>query len=263
MSDKKVVFFDIDGTLYEFDKGIPDSAVEGLKRLKENGHIIILCTGRPVSSLFPEILCLPHDGVISGAGTRVEFGDKVLRNELLSNELLMQTVPRMEKNGCTAVLEGPEYLSCRMDGDAFDYFRILLRLRDDYPERLKEMELMTDRTCKITVAIKDMEAFERMIPELSRAFELARYEDGPYTEMMPKNISKADGIRILLEELEIPLKNTYAFGDGPNDMEMLQYVEYGTAMGNAETQVLETAKYRTEGMWEDGIYHALQRYGLI
>ena len=38
MSDKKIVFFDIDGTLYEFDKGIPDSAVEGLKRLKENGH---------------------------------------------------------------------------------------------------------------------------------------------------------------------------------------------------------------------------------
>ena len=163
MSDKKIVFFDIDGTLYEFEKGIPDSAVEGLKRLKENGHIIILCTGRPVSSLFPEILCLPHDGIISGAGTRVEFGDKVLRNELLSNELLMQTVPRMEKNGCTAVLEGPEYLSCRMDGDAFDYFRILLRLRDDYPERLKEMDLMTDRACKITVAIKDMEADRKSV----------------------------------------------------------------------------------------------------
>ena len=84
-----------------------------------------------------------------------------------------------------------------------------------------------------------------------------------YTEMMPKGISKADGIRILLEELEIPLKNTYAFGDGPNDVEMLEYVEYGTAMGNAEKQVLEMAPYRTEGMWEDGIYHALRRYGLI
>ena len=42
------------------------------------------------------------------------------------------------------------------------------------------------------------------MPELSRAFELARYEAQPYTEMMPKGISKADGIRILLEELEIP-----------------------------------------------------------
>ena len=67
----------------------------------------------------------------------------------------------------------------------------------------------------------------------------------------------------ILEELEIPLKNTYAFGDGPNDVEMLEYVEYGTAMGNAEKQVLEMAPYRTEGMWEDGIYHALRRYGLI
>ena len=122
---------------------------------------------------------------------------------------------------------------------------------------------MNDRACKITVRISDMEAFEKLVSELSRAFELARYEAQPYTEMMPKGISKADGIRILLEELEIPLKNTYAFGDGPNDVEMLEYVEYGTAMGNAEKQVLEIAPYRTEGMWEDGIYHALRRYGLI
>ncbi len=264
MNEKKIIFFDIDGTLYDFEKGIPDSTVEALKRLKENGHIVILCTGRPVSSLFPEVLCLPHDGVISGAGTRVEFGDKVLRNELLPNELLIQTVPRLEKIGCWAVLEGPEYLSCRLkDERGYGYFQILKRLRDEYPERLKEMDLMTDRACKVTVRISDMEAFEKMVPELSRAFELARYEAQPFTELMPKGISKADGIRILLEELEIPLKNTYAFGDGPNDVEMLQYVEYGTAMGNAEKQLLELAPYRTEGMWEDGIYHALERYGLI
>lgn len=264
MSEKKIVFFDIDGTIYEFGRGTPESTREAMRKLRENGHIVIICTGRPVSSLFPEVLCLPHDGIISGAGTRVEFGDKVLRNELLPNELLMQTVPRMEKIGCWAVLEGPEYLSCRLEDErGYEYFRILKRLRDDYPERLKEMELMTDRVCKITVRISDMAAFEKMIPELSRAFELARYEAQPFTEMMPKGISKADGIRILLEELEIPLKNTYAFGDGPNDVEMLQYVEYGTAMGNAEQQLLAQAKYTTEGMWEDGISHALQRYGLI
>ena len=50
-----------------------------MQKLRENGHIVIICTGRPVSSLFPEVLSLPHDGIISGAGTRVEFGDKVLR----------------------------------------------------------------------------------------------------------------------------------------------------------------------------------------
>ena len=262
-TEKKILFFDIDGTLYEFEKGIPESAREALKLLKENGHIIILCTGRPVSTVFQEVLSLPHDGIISGAGTRVEYGDKILRNELLPNELLRQVVPRLEKAGCIVVLEGPEYLSCRMDSEVFSSFLIVERLREEYPERLKELDPMTDRASKITVRIRDKEAFERMVPELSRAFELARYEKLPYTEMMPKGISKADGIRILLEELEIPLKNTYAFGDGPNDVEMLQYVEYGTAMGNAEAQVLAMAPYKTEGMWEDGIYHALKRYGLI
>ena len=264
MSEKKIIFFDIDGTIYEFGKGTPESTREAMQKLRENGYIVIICTGRPVSSLFPEVLSLPHDGIISGAGTRVEFGDKVLRNELLPNELLMQTVPRLEKNGCWVVLEGPEYLSCRLeDAQGREFFRIVKRLEEEYPERLKEIDPMNDRACKITVRISDMEAFEKLVPELSRAFELACYEAQPYTEMMPKGISKADGIRILLEELEIPLKNTYAFGDGPNDVEMLEYVEYGTAMGNAEKQVLEMAPYRTEGMWEDGIYHALRRYGLI
>ena len=108
-----------------------------------------------------------------------------------------------------------------------------------------------------------MSAFERLVPELERSLELARYENFPCVEMMPKGISKADGIRILLEELDIPLSNTYAFGDGPNDLEMLQYVQYGTAMGNAEESVLRSAKYRTEGIWEDGVARALERYGLI
>ena len=46
-------------------------------------------------------------------------------------------------------------------------------------------------------------------------------------------------------------------------MEMLQYVQYGTAVGNAEKSVLAAAKYKTEGIWEDGVYRALERYGLI
>ena len=81
--------------------------------------------------------------------------------------------------------------------------------------------------------------------------------------MMPKGINKADGIQVLLKHLKLPISCTYAFGDGPNDLEMLQYVQYGTAMGNAEQNVLKAASYRTEGIWEDGVYRALKRYGLI
>ena len=260
---QKIVFFDVDGTIYEGGKGTPESTRRALKRLKENGHIPVMCTGRPKASLFPEVLELDFPALICGAGTYVEYEGRVLRNLLLPNPLLMQAVPRLEKAGCCVVLEGPEYLSCRMKEEDFTRFRILDRLRRDYPERLKPMELLTDRISKLTAWILDAQAFDRLVPELLRSFEMARYEKFPYVEMMPKGVSKADGIRILLEELDIPLGNTYAFGDGPNDLEMLQYVQYGTAMGNAEESVLRSAKYRTEGIWEDGVARALERYGLI
>ena len=262
-TERKIVFFDVDGTIYEINRGTPDSTREALEKLKAQGHIPILCTGRPKASMFPEVLDLNFPGMICGAGTYIEYEGRVLRNLLLPGELLLQEVPRLEKIGCCVVLEGPEYLSCRMNEETFRLFSIVERLKKEYPERLKEMDLLTDRVSKLTVKIPDMAAFERMAPELQRAFELARDERMPYAEMMPKGISKADGIRILLEELDIPLCNTYAFGDGPNDLEMLQYVQYGTAMGNAEEVVLQTAKYRTEGIWEDGVARALERYGLI
>lgn len=262
-TERKIVFFDVDGTIYEINRGTPDSTREALEKLKAQGHIPILCTGRPKASMFPEVLDLNFPGMICGAGTYIVYEGRVLRNLLLPGELLLQEVPRLEKIGCCVVLEGPEYLSCRMNEETFRLFSIVERLKKEYPERLKEMDLLTDRVSKLTVKIPDMAAFERMAPELQRAFELARYERMPYVEMMPKGISKADGIRILLEELDIPLCNTYAFGDGPNDLEMLQYVQYGTAMGNAEEVVLQTAKYRTEGIWEDGVARALERYGLI
>ena len=260
---QKIVFFDVDGTIYEAGRGTPESTREALKTLKKNGHIPILCTGRPKASMFPEVLDLDFPGMICGAGTYIEYEGRILRNLLLPGEVLMQEVPRLEKSGCCVVLEGPEYLSCRMDSDVFQKFSIVDRLRKEYPERLKEIDPLTDRACKLTVKISDMAAFEKLVPELERAFELARYERMPYVEMMPKGVSKADGIRILLEELDIPLDNTYAFGDGPNDLEMLQYVQYGTAVGNAEESVLRTARYSTEGIWEDGVARALERYGLI
>lgn len=261
--DRKIVFFDIDGTIYESGKGTPESTKEALQLLKANGHIPVMCTGRPMSSLFPEQLELGFPCIIGGAGAYIAYEGKVLRDILLDPRLVARTVPKLEAIGCTVILEGPKYLSYRYEGKGREYFRILSFLHENYPDRIKEMEPERDEASKMTFWIPDLEAFEALKPELSRDFALAQYESAPCTEMMPAGITKADGIRALIEYLGIPRENTYAFGDGPNDLEMLQYVQYGTAMGNAEESVLKTAKYRTESIWEDGVYLALKRYGLI
>ena len=267
--DGKIVFFDIDGTIFEQGKGTPDSTREALCLLKENGHIPVVCTGRSKASVFPEILELEFPGIIGGAGTYVEYEGNVIRNLLLNHELVERTVPRLEGAGCALVLEGPEYLSYRRNGGAADYYNVLSRLHREYPHQIKEMEPGKDEANKISARISDTEAFEALAPELEKDFSIVRYESFPFVEMMPAGINKADGIRVLIEyetlitHLGIPRSHTYAFGDGPNDLEMLQYVQYGTAMGNSEDSVLKAAKYKTKGIWEDGIYLGLKQYGLI
>ena len=263
--EKSIVFFDIDGTIFEMGKGTPDSTRTAIRLLKENGHIPVVCSGRPKATLFPEILDLGFSGIIGGAGAYVEFQGEVLRSVLLKQPLQGGTVRKLEKRECCVVLEGPEYISYRGDGESGKYFRVLERLHREYPDRVKEMEEDSDRASKMTIFYYEEERF----PALEKAFALgehftlACYERAAFVEMMPKGINKADGIQVLLKHLKLPISCTYAFGDGPNDLEMLQYVQYGTAMGNAEQNVLKAASYRTEGIWEDGVYRALKRYGLI
>ena len=72
-----------------------------------------------------------------------------------------------------------------MKEEDFTRFRILDRLRRDYPERLKPMELLTDRISKLTAWILDAQAFDRLVPELLRSFEMARYEKFPYVTRRP------------------------------------------------------------------------------
>ena len=87
--NKKAVFFDIDGTLYDHETGISDSTKEGIARLKENGHYAFICTGRSMAAVFdPELLGMGFDGIVAGCGTYVKLGEELLLNAEISQEKL-------------------------------------------------------------------------------------------------------------------------------------------------------------------------------
>jgi hydroxymethylpyrimidine pyrophosphatase-like HAD family hydrolase len=82
-------------------------------------------------------------------------------------------------------------------------------------------------------------------------------------ELLPKGISKATGIEVLINKLGIPRENTYAFGDSCNDFEMLQYVAFGVAVGNADPKLKEHVKIHTSDIFNMGISKGLKELGLI
>ena len=81
--------------------------------------------------------------------------------------------------------------------------------------------------------------------------------------MTLRGVSKAVGICELVKRLDRDISNTIAFGDGRNDIEMLETVGLGIAMGNAVIEAKDVADYVTDRIENKGIVKALKKYGLV
>ena len=105
----KIIFFDIDGTLYDSRIGIPESTVNALNRLIANEHKIVMCTGRSKGMIPEEYFHMGFDGVILGAGTYVEYEGKILHQELMTPEEVQTVIDGGTKQKIGIILEGENY----------------------------------------------------------------------------------------------------------------------------------------------------------
>ena len=82
-------------------------------------------------------------------------------------------------------------------------------------------------------------------------------------ELSVPGVNKQYAIDKLIKHLDIPRENTYAYGDGLNDIDMLEYCKYGIAVGNSKEALKEIADEVTDDIAEDGIYNSMKKHGLI
>jgi len=101
-----------------------------------------------------------------------------------------------------------------------------------------------------------------ILKTLSNEYEVLLH-DMPVAELLPKGYGKFFGIQEVCKYLNIEEKNTYAFGDSVNDLDMLTNAGHGIAMGSGSDFAKNAAEYITNALHEDGIYNGLKHYGLI
>ena len=82
-------------------------------------------------------------------------------------------------------------------------------------------------------------------------------------DVISKTGGKVTGIKKMLEVHGIGQEEVIAFGDGENDIEMLQFAGIGVAMGNAEPEVKAVADYVTTDIDDDGILNALKHFEIL
>jgi Cof subfamily protein (haloacid dehalogenase superfamily) len=81
-----------------------------------------------------------------------------------------------------------------------------------------------------------------------------------FLEFASPEVTKASGLQFVAEHLGFAAEETVAFGDGENDIEMLQWAGYAVAVANANEQVLAAADFVCPPCDEEGVAQALEAY---
>ena len=259
----KLVFFDIDGTIWDDHMEIPQSTIDTIAKLKKNGHKTFLCSGRARGNICSKkLMDLGFDGIIAACGNHVEMDGEIIYEKLLSEETVRKIISLLKDCKMPVVLEGPKYHW--IDEKGFEADPFVLYLFQDMGDHAKVLNGYEEdiRINKFSGDIIEGTDFERIEKKVEAEFDVLRHA-GNVVEFVPKNTSKATGIKWLCEYLGVPVEDTYAIGDSINDLDMLEFVGHGIAMGNATETAKEAAEFVTRDLHEDGIYHAMKHYGLI
>jgi hypothetical protein len=266
MKERKAVFFDIDGTLFLRGSGVPESAVRAIHKLRENGHLAFVCSGRS-RIMIPDdpILNIGFDGVVAACGMYASYGDKILFSEEMTKEQLEGILPILRETGTTYILEGTEYLyydEQTIGNEHEDWLAI--SVAKSIPGHFLPMPEKTEdvRTCKITIHQVNAENTKRIVAQAEKDFNIMLHNQN-FAEFVPKDFSKAEGIRRVCEILGVSREDTFAVGDSINDVDMLDYAGCGIVMGNGTEVAKEHADYITTRLDEDGILNALKHFSLI
>lgn len=265
--ERRLIFFDIDGTLITEDGRhmVPDSTTLALEQLRRRGHLCLINTGRPYAALDEQILGIKVDGYVCGCGTNIRLGDQVLLSNWIDAPLCAQIVRELDACGLDWLLEGEEML----------YYA-------DRPyatrlgQQIDSMRRRLSRTMQpISPAAYDRVRFAKFIMVLPEGKDARRIFDlfgkelsfidrgGRMYEVVPKPFSKATGIQFLEEHFGIPHENTIAVGDSANDVSMLEYAGVGILMGGTDPALRRYADLVTAPISEDGIFLAFRQLGLI
>jgi Cof subfamily protein (haloacid dehalogenase superfamily) len=255
---KKIIFFDIDGTLLDHEKNLPQTTKSAVQSLKDKGYIVAIATGR-APFMYKELREeLEIDSYISFNGQYIVLNGEVFYKNPLQREALGQLTDK------ALSLEHPVVY---MDHDDMKANTPHHQYIEDSISTLKFSHPQHDPDYFLTREIYQALLFcevgeEKQYEEEFDAFKFVRWHPVS-TDILPSGASKAKGIERVIEALKISKEDVYAFGDGLNDIEMLGYVEHGVAMGNAEPETKEAARYETKDVSEDGILHGLKMLGLL
>ncbi|WP_273123104.1 Cof-type HAD-IIB family hydrolase [Metabacillus sp. HB246100] len=280
MFQPKAIFLDMDGTILNHQNFVSNKTKEIIDQLRAEGLHVFIATGRSydeIGKIVPEGFAV--DGFVTSNGMAGYVGDEVVFEHSLDRDLVEKIIELARKY--------------KVYYELFPYGASRLTLKQDQPyveeaildpkpesvgmnewssrkQALKDEiawldEIEGDKFSKFYFFSKSQEHINSWKEELDRMKKEVNFTtsiSSPHNvELMVANVSKASGIKKMLEKFGLSKEDTLAIGDSDNDISMLQLVGYPVAMQNAPAHIKELARAVTPfSCDEDGVYHYLKSY---
>jgi 5-amino-6-(5-phospho-D-ribitylamino)uracil phosphatase len=259
MTERHLIALDLDGTLLKDDKTISAKNKDMLKKAKEQGHIVMIATGRPYRSSEMYYRELELDTPI------VNFNGAFTHHP--RNPDWGYFHEPLDVNVAKDIVE-----ACR----SFQFHNIIAEVIDDvyfhYHDQ-KLLDIFSFGNPKITTGdlsnyLKDsptsmlihteedqLKKIRDHLSEVHAEVIDQRSWAAPWhvIEIIKAGLNKAVGLKKAADYYGIPKERVIAFGDEDNDLEMLEYAGHGIAMGNGIDQVKNIANDVTLTNEEDGV----------
>ena len=263
---RKIIFLDVDGTIIDYDNHIPESAVVAIRRAREKGHLVYVCTGRSKAEMPPEIWDIGFDGMIGGNGSYV---------------VAKRLVDWLQERGLEFYLESNNglFASRGFREAARPVLRTYVLGKGGKPEKVVNMEaeealhglvyggeLYRDDLNKVSFILRSYQDHldsKSAFPELKAGTWGGKGEHALFGDLGVKGITKAHAIEVLLKHLNADRTDTLAFGDAKVDIPMLDYCQIGVAMGNGGAEIKAMADLVTDSVSQDGLYKGFEKLELI
>lgn len=263
MQPPRLVATDVDGTLLDPDDRVSPRALAVVERLVAAGVGFVLVTGRPPRWIPPVVAQLDVASLAVCANGSVLYDagdDRVLWASTLDPDALARIAAAAAETlpGCGLAVErvdlGAPFVAEPGYRDAWDN-------RD---------QLTTDRSAllgrpAVKLLIRDPRlSSDAMVaaltPVIGHEADLTFSHPRGLVEVSPHGVTKATGLAEVARRHGVPAADVVAFGDMPNDLEMLRWAGHGVAMGNAHPALLEVADEVTASNAEDGLALVLERW---
>lgn len=275
--ERKIIFLDIDGTLtVPGSNEPPESALTAVREAQKKGNYVFLCTGRNYEMLSP-LLKFGFDGVIASSGGYIVSGEKVIYDCPMTDEQRTLAMEVFARNGVYRTVE------CRdgsyTDEEFKDFLREhshnganseLLRWREQIEQSLNILPMKQYRgqpVYKIVFMSRLASQLEEPKHLLQNDFEFCIQEADRYGiingELVNRNFDKGKGIERVCAYLNADVRNTVAFGDSMNDLEMMETAGLSLCMENGSSQLKTLADDICPSVEENGLYQGFMKYGLM